>query len=145
MSATSSDLAQRLGKLGSEIGHREAAYADDLERARDVATSLHDEVAGALEVFHRSAASAGAPHIVVVLGPVRTDEKHVRAVEFDLSRGRHRAIVTVKSKGEVTLVGPFHRGKVEGPCRSFPFEAEDDLQAALGDFLGKFLEEAASP
>ena len=45
------------------------------------------------------------------------------AVEFELVRGRHCAIVTAKSRGEVTLVGPFHKGKNEGPCRSLPFDA----------------------
>jgi hypothetical protein len=42
-------------------------------------------------------------------------------------------------------VGPFHRGKAEGPCLSFPFEAEAELRKALGDFLERFLEEAAQP
>lgn len=62
-----------------------------------------------------------------------------------LSRARHRAVVTVKSKGEVTLVGPFRAGKNEGPCRSFPFAEEAELDAALGDFLERFLEEAVAP
>ena len=61
--------------------------------------------------------------------------------------------ITVKSKGEVTLVGPFRAGKNEGPCQSFAFEvggtsgAQDDgeLESALGDFLERFLEEAAAP
>ncbi|MEN8182314.1 MAG: hypothetical protein ABFS46_07245, partial [Myxococcota bacterium] len=62
-----------------------------------------------------------------------------------LRRGRHQAIVTVKSRGEVTLVGPFRSGKTEGPCRSFPYDAEEELHKALGDFLERFLEEAATP
>jgi hypothetical protein len=53
--------------------------------------------------------------------------------------------VTVKAKGEVTLVGPFRSGKTEGPCRSFAFSAEEDLADALGDFLESFLEAAAAP
>jgi hypothetical protein len=74
----------------------------------------------------------------VRLGELRPDDKHVRAIEFDLSRGRHRAVVTVKSRGEVTLVGPFHAGKAEGPCKTFPFTAEAELRNALGDFLERF-------
>ena len=92
-----------------------------------------------------TAAGAGAPHLRVDLSETRIDDKHVRAVEFELSRGRYRAIVTAKSRGEVTLVGPFRTGKVEGPCASFPFDAGDEVDAALGDFLTRFLEEAATP
>jgi len=66
-------------------------------------------------------------------------------VEFELRRGRHRAIVTAKSRGEVTLVGPFRAGKVEGPCKSFPLEAQEELHLALGEFLEQFVEEAATP
>ena len=68
-----------------------------------------------------------------------------RAIEFDLRRGRHGAVVTVKAKGEVTLVGPFRIGKVEGPCLSFPVDSKEELEAALGDFLERFLELAMSP
>jgi hypothetical protein len=53
--------------------------------------------------------------------------------------------VTVKARGEVTLVGPFHAGKVEGPCRSFPIGSDAEIETALADFLERFLEEAATP
>ena len=76
---------------------------------------------------------------------MRADDKHLRAVQFDLTRGRYRAIVTARSRGEVTLVGPFHAGKTEGPCLTFPLDAGDDLRAALASFLERFLEEAATP
>jgi hypothetical protein len=81
----------------------------------------------------------------VEVGELRVDDKHLRAMEFELRRGRHRAIVTAKSRGEVTLVGPFRAGKAEGPCKSFPFEAPEELRRALGDFLERFVEEAATP
>jgi hypothetical protein len=81
----------------------------------------------------------------VELSEPRPDDKHLRSVQFDLRRGRHQAIVTVKSRGEVTLVGPFHAGKSEGPCKTFPFDAEVEIEKALGDFLERFLEEAATP
>jgi len=54
-------------------------------------------------------------------------------------------VITIKSKGEVTLVGPFRIGKKEGPCRSFPVAANEEINDALGDFLERFLQEAASP
>jgi hypothetical protein len=138
-------LEARLEELGRSLGEREAAHAEALEVARAVARRLRDSVESALERFHAGAAKAGADHLKIELGPLRLDEKHVRAVEFDVTRGRHRAIFTVKSRGDVTLVGPFHKGKTEGPCRSFPIEAVDEIENALGDFLTRFLEEATSP
>ena len=113
----------------------EYAHPDEVE------TDIREPI----ERFHESAARAGAPHLRIEVGDLRLDDKHVRAVEFDLLRGRHRSIVTLKSRGEVTLVGPFHAGKTEGPCRTFPFSAEPELNEALGEFLEQFLEEASAP
>jgi hypothetical protein len=138
-------LRDRLAQLGREIGEREAPHRDALDEARRRAAALRREVALGLEGFREGALAAGAPHLDIELGELRLDDKHVRAVEFDLARGRQRAIVTVKARGEVTLVGPFHAGKNEGPCESFPFSAEDELRKALGDFLERFLAEAATP
>jgi len=137
------DLGTQLESLGRTLGAREAAHQDALARARSCAAALRDQIAKALERFHKGASAAGAPHLCVELSEIRMDDKHLRAVEFDLSRGRHRAIVVAKSRGTVTLVGPFHAGKVEGPCLSF--EAETEIQAALASFLNQFLEEAATP
>lgn len=139
------ELGARLAALGQRLGEREASHAPGLGDARREAEMLRSQVAGALERFHVAAAAAGAPHLRIALGDVRVDDKHVRAVEFDLVRGRHKAIVTAKSKGEVTLVGPFRIGKEEGPCLSFPFGARDEISRALAAFLERFLEEAATP
>ena len=138
-------LDERLAALGQTLGEREAAHADGLERARACVRGLHAEVGAALDAFHAAAARAGAPHLRIELSPVRTDDKHLRSVEFELARGRHRAIVTAKSRGDLTLVGPFRTGKTEGPCKSFPIDAEDEVQRALAGFLESFLEEAATP
>jgi hypothetical protein len=138
-------LGERLASLGQRLGEREAPHASELAAARREAESLREEIARALERFHGAAACAGAPHLRVALGDVRADDKHLRAVEFDLIRGRHKAIVTAKSRGEVTLVGPFRIGKEEGPCRSFPFAAREEIGRALAEFLERFLEEASTP
>ena len=138
-------LGERLAALGQRLGAREVSHAQGLAEARREAERLRVQVAHALERFHASAASAGAPHLRVALGDVRVDDKHLRAVEFDLCRGRHKAIITAKSRGEVTLVGPFRIGKEEGPCLSFPFSAREELAGALADFLERFLEEASTP
>jgi hypothetical protein len=136
-------LRDRLRELGRELAARELEHRDALEAARRQAESLRAQVALALEGWHE--AVAGAPQLAVRVGEIRPDDKHVRAVEFELTRGRHRAIVTVKSRGDVTLVGPFHAGKTEGPCKSFPFGADEEIRKALGDFLERFLTEAATP
>ncbi len=140
-----SDLGERLEALGRALGAREAEHRAGLDQARACAEKLRSEVATALERFHEAAAAAGAPHLRIELSDTRVDDKHLRSVEFDLQRGRYKAIVTAKGRGEVTLVGPFRTGKTEGPCLSFPIDAEAELRAALGTFLERFLEEAATP
>jgi hypothetical protein len=138
-------LTARLTTLGRALGERESEHGAGLERARKCVEELRSEVAAAIDGFHRAVSEAGAPHLRVDISPVRTDDKHLRSVEFELSRGRHRAIVTAKSRGDVTFVGPFRSGKVEGPCKSFPQDARDEVSGALVSFLESFLEEAATP
>jgi hypothetical protein len=144
-SESTADFGDRFGRLGRTLGEREAEHARKLDEARACAEKLRATVATALESFHRAARAAGCLNLEVGLSDVRIDDKHVRAVEFELFRGRHRAIVTAKSRSEVTLVGPFHEGKAEKPCRSFSFDAHQELRDALGDFLEQFFEEAATP
>jgi hypothetical protein len=135
----------RLEALGRELGEREAEHGPALERARSCAEALRGTVSRALERFHAAASAAGAPHLEIEVSPVRTDDKHLRAVEFNLVRGRHKAVVVAKARGDVTLVGPFHVGKNEGPCKSFPMDADAEIQQALGELLARFVEEAAAP
>ncbi len=140
-----SDLGERLEALGRALGARESEHRAGLDQARACAEKLHSEVAAALERFHQAAAAAGAPHLRIELSDTRIDDKHLRSFEFDLQRGRHKAIVTAKGRGEVSLVGPFRTGKTEGPCLRFPIDAGAELRGALGTFLERFLEEAAAP
>ncbi len=123
---------------------REGGHGDALAAARTKADAVHAQVVEAIGHFNALVGET-VPHLQVVVTPPRTDDKHLHAIEFDLERGRHRGVITVKTKREVTLVGPFRAGKPEGPCRSFPFDAADDLEDALGDFLTRFLEEASAP
>ncbi|MCH2169893.1 hypothetical protein MK489_03840 [Myxococcota bacterium] len=140
-----SALVDRLTEKGRSLGAREAEHREGLAEASACAQALHEQVARALDGFHQAAEAAGAPHLSVALSEVRTDDKHLRSVEFDVTRGRYKAIVTAKSRGDVTLVGPFRIGKTEGPCLTFPFEAGAELDEALIVFLEKFVEEAATP
>jgi hypothetical protein len=141
----SDELSSRLASLGRRLGEREAEHGPSIERARAEAEQVRAQVEVALAAFHHAAALAGAPHLKIALGKVHTDEKHLRSVEFDVTRGQHRAIVICKSKGDVTYVGPFRMGKNEGPCRTLAVDAADDRDAALAEFLERFLEEAATP
>ena len=138
-------LVARLGDLGQSLGEREVLHCEGLATAQRHIEELRSRVESALEAFHGAVSRAGAPHLKVVLGRVRTDAKHLRSLEFELLRGRYKAVVTAKSRGEMTLVGPFHAGKTEGPCLSYSFDAGNEFDEALASFLEKFLEEAATP
>lgn len=139
------ELCSRLRALGQEIGSREAPNHGPLQEAWRVANRYRALLAEGLEAFHSAAAEAGAPQLQVTLSGPRLDAKHLRAVELELSRGCHRAVLTVKSRGEVTLVGPFRVGKKEGPCLSFLVGDEKGILEALTVFLEQFLEQAATP
>jgi len=138
-------LDERLEELGRLLGKREAPHAQALERARARAEQLRADIARALEGFLEAAHATGAAFMEAEVSAVRPDDKHLRAFQFELCRGHHCAIVTVKSRAEVTLVGPFRVGKAEGPCRSFPLEESDEFAASLLDFVSSFVEQAASP
>ncbi|MEE8165076.1 MAG: hypothetical protein V3T64_05875 [Myxococcota bacterium] len=137
-------LNDRIEALARDLARRESSHLDAIEKAQYKAGELHRQVDAAIARFNE-VVSLSIPYLEVSVSALRVDDKHLHAVEFDLERGRHRAIVTVKSKGEITLVGPFQSGKTEGPCRSFAFDAEAELQDALAAFLERFLEEAAAP
>ncbi len=137
-------LGDRMAELGQTLGAREAEHVALLDVAREKAEGLRAVVCEAFDRFHGAAEKAGAGHLRIDVGPTQLDEKHVRAIEFDVTRGRHRALVTVKSRGEVTLVGPFRRGGNEGPCRTFPIDADAEIEEALEEILAQFLEEATS-
>ena len=137
-------IEQRLTELGRRLVDREAAQADQRARAHRVAVSLHRRAERALKAYHDTVLPS-MPALCVRLSEPRVDDKHLHAVEFDLERGSHRAIVTVKHREEVTLVGPFRLGKTEGPCLSFPVAAESEIEKALDQFLYAFIEAAVSP
>lgn len=141
-------LEDALGQLGKTLAEREGVHAAGLDEARKKAAELHARVTDGLEHYHAAIDKAGAPHLRVELTPPRLDEKHVRSYEFDLRRGRHRGLFVLKSRGELTLVGPFRTGKTEGPCRSFPIGAggvDEEIDGAVIEFVSRFLEEAATP
>lgn len=141
-------LEAALARVGKTLGEREASHAAGLEAARAKADEICASVTQALGAYHAAIEEAGAPQLRVEVGQPRLDEKHVRSYEFELKRGRHRGLFILKSRGELTLVGPFRTGKTEGPCRSFPVGDDSnssEIDTALVDFISSFLEEAATP
>lgn len=141
-------LEAALARVGKALGEREVSHVAGLDAARAKADEICAIVTHALAAYHAAIEEAGAPHLRVEIGEPRLDEKHVRSYEFELKRGRHRGLFILKSRGELTLVGPFRTGKTEGPCRSFPVSDEvsnAEIDAALIDFISSFLEEAATP
>ena len=138
-------LIDELEEIGRRLGARETAQGEQRERVQKRATELFERVQRGLDGFHRGMSDAGASHLAVDLSKPRIDDKHLHSMQFDLARGRHRLIVTVKSKGEVTLVGPFKAGKQEGPCKSIPLDDDQAIDAGLSLVLSEFLEQAFSP
>ncbi len=133
---------ERMAALGKRVGSREAAHGESIDRARAKAEALREEMLRGIDTFNAAAAKEGASHLRIEVSPVRLDDKRIRAYEFEICRGRHCGVVVAKARGELTLVGPFRKGKSEGPCRSFPFEKEEDFVQAMGDFLEAFIDEA---
>ena len=138
-------LAEQLEQMGKRLAERETTHAAKLAQIHQRAVELHERVRVGLEGFHRGSREAGAPHLAVELSAPRIDDKHLHSVQFDLARGRHRVIVTLKSKGEVTLVGPFKAGKQEGPCNSIALDDDPAIDAGLAEVLAEFLEVAFAP
>jgi hypothetical protein len=62
-------------------------------------------------------------------------------VQFSVERGRTLLLCVAIANaqgGKVRLVGPFKRGKVEGPCGDFPLrgaEVEQGLEQRMLDLL----------
>jgi len=136
-------LVEKLEGIGARLAAREAADAEQMDQVWKRAHQIRTRVEAGLEGFRRGAGEA-AP-LAVSCSPVRLDDKHLHAVQFDVARGRHRVIVTLKSKGVVTLVGPFTDGSSEGPCRRIDLDDDAAIDAGLEEVLVAFVERAFAP
>lgn len=141
--------SSRIEALAARIAAGEAGRAAARDRARRLAEEIHREVTGAVARFAEAARRAGAPHLdLVEVGPVEPDDKSIRAFQFVIRRGRTRAVVVSKDRGEVMLVGPFREGGDQGPCRPFhldtPGADPDDPGRALEALLVELIEQACS-
>lgn len=145
-----SQIRQRALQQGRTLGEREAGQALLLEDARRLAGEFRDWVERGVASFQQGLRESGATHLcdesLFRISPLEIDAKHIRAVGFSLQRGRYKICIVVKTKGSVTLVGPFQLGKKEGPCRKFPVPTEEralhEFEAALADLLTAFFEAA---
>lgn len=145
-----SELRERMFQKGRELGAREAEQIALLAAARKLAEDLRACVVQGVEGFRQGLQGAGATHLCdeaqFRVSNLELDNKHVRAVGFSVQRGRYKICIVVKTKGSVTLVGPFHLGKKEGPCQKFAIPTDPtamrELENAIADLLEAFFEEA---
>ncbi len=136
-------LNERLKAIGEALRDREMGNAEALSVAWKRIEEIHGRVKDGLAGFESGAGDVG--HLAVSLSEPRVDDKHLHAVQFDVSRGRHRVIVTAKTKGVVTLVGPFRDGDTEGPCKRIDLDDDAAIDAGLEAVLADFLEAAFAP
>jgi hypothetical protein len=135
----------RFRKLAEELAARDPGLTARLRDVREAARDLRDQSFQAVEAFRERAAELGAPYLGhVEVSAVEPDEKHVDCVQFRVSRGRTELllIAIAEGAGKVRLVGPFRRGKSEGPCADAPLRGPE-VERALEERIERLLREAA--
>lgn len=145
MKYTSAMDPDRFRKLAEELARRDPGLAARLRGAREAARVLRQVAFEAVEAFRERAAELGAPYLGnVEVSAVEPDEKHIDCVQFRVARGRTEllCIAIASGAGKVRLVGPFERGKAEGPCADAPLSGPE-VERALEDRIERLLREAA--
>jgi hypothetical protein len=135
----------RFRELADELAARDPKLVQRLRDVREVARGLREGAYGAIEAFRERAAEIGAPYLCnLEVSEVEPDEKHVDCVQFKISRGRLEllCIAIARDGGKLRLVGPFKRGKVEGPCAEAPLRAPE-VEEMLADRIAALMREAA--
>lgn len=135
---------QRFRKLADELAARDPGLAGRLRDVRDAARILRELAFEAVESFRERAAEIGAPYLGhLEVSAVEPDEKHIDCVQFSVSRGRLEllCIAIADGAGKVRLVGPFKRGKQEGPCAEAPLRGAE-VEKALEDRIEQLVREA---
>jgi len=137
--------AQRFRKLAEELAERDPSLAARLRHVRDAARVLRDSAFEAVEAFRQRASEIGAPYLGnIEVSPVEPDEKHQDAVQFRISRGRLEVICVAIARGEgkMRVVGPFKRGKEEGPCAEAALRGAE-VETLLEERIAALVREAA--
>lgn len=135
---------ERFRKLADELANRDPGLTARLRDARDAARELRELAFEAVEAFRERTAEIGAPYLGhLEVSPVEPDEKHVDCVQFRVTRGRNEllCIAIAQEPGKVRLVGPFKRGKQEGPCADAPLRGAAVVKA-LEDRIEELVREA---
>ncbi|HTO07746.1 MAG TPA: hypothetical protein VMR86_11905 [Myxococcota bacterium] len=136
---------QRFRKLAEELAAREPDLPERLGRARAAASALRETVLQAVEAFRSRAAELGAPQLRnLEVSPVEPDDKHVDALQFRISRGRLEllCVAIARGDGKMRVVGPFKRGKQEGPCAEAGL-AGREIESLLAERLEALVREAS--
>ena len=145
MKYTSRMDALRFKRLADELASRDPGLTARLRDVRDAARELREQAFEAVEAFRERAAEIGAPYLGnLEVSPVEPDEKHVDCVQFRVARGRIEllCIAIAEGTGKMRLVGPFKRGKEEGPCADAPLRGPEVVKA-LEDRIEQLVREAA--
>ncbi len=137
---------ERFEKLAQELAERDRNLPARLRDAAQAAEALREQALDAVEAFRRRARELGAEHLTHVgVTQVEADEKHVDCISFRVERGRSAflCVAIAGEPGKFRFVGPFQRGKVEGPCADLPLRGAD-LEQALEDAVIALLREASA-
>jgi hypothetical protein len=135
----------RWRKLADELAGRDPGLTQRLRDVRDAARDLRELAYEAVEALRERAAEIGAPYLGnLEVSPVLPDAKHIDSVQFSVSRGRTEllCIAIAQAPGKVRLVGPFQRGKQEGPCAEAPLRGPEVVKA-LEDRIEALVREAS--
>ena len=132
-------LNDRVEALARGLAERETKHIESIERAQQKAAELHHRVSSAIERFNE-VVGASVPYLQVDVSAPRIDDKHLHAVEFDLERGRHRAIVTVKAKGgeyvkRLAINGPTTPIQLQVPTRPVEVKLNEHGEMLAHDTL----------
>jgi hypothetical protein len=137
--------AGRFRTLAEELAAREPDLARRLARTREAASALRESAAQAVEAFRSRATELGAAHLGhITVSPLEPDEKHVDAIQFRISRGRLEllCVAIARGEGKVRVVGPFKRGKQEGPCAEAGLTGPE-IESLLEERLAALVREAS--
>jgi len=128
--------------LAEELARQQRELPGWLASARAGAEELRGQAQACVDAFVRRALALGAEQLGSVnVSALIPDEKHVDCLQFCVERGRSALIcvaIAGPQGGKIRLVGPFKRGKAEGPCGDYPLrgpEVEAGLEQRMLDLL----------
>lgn len=137
---------ERFEKLAAELAAEQRELPASLASLRENAEALRRVADAAVHAFVHRAAELGAEQLLdLEVSQVGPDEKHVDCLQFELRRGRWRlvCVLVAAGAGKLRLVGPFPRGKSEGPCSDYTTSGAE-VESALQDRIESLIRKACS-